>query len=773
MANNENEQTRQGIDEDIDWSITEQERESFEEHLRGEKMDPILSEPITELSDQVDALEEKVLTHAPGCRSIYLDTRKFNKWEPVLTHKIKNRWFEIGDNLDKTLENILWQRYGNDFKDFGHFHVRPVIQINKNASGFNNINYSKVGKMITIRGVITSVSKISLYPTKIIFRCKSCGTPVVHHVNKYSFYEPPPSYCPNTNCSGQGKVKWDMDIFDSKEIDFQKAVIQEEPEFLKTGQQPRYAKVVIMDDMVGMVKPGSRAIITALLIAVPMFNEMQKKYDYPLFNMHLYCLNIQSLDSKQENEEKITEERREEIESFVTAHEGAWNDYFEFLIGAIAPLIEGKRIIKLALLASLVGGQTYNLPGGRSRGLIHVLLFGDPGTAKTQLITSLQYLSPRFKYASGQGSSKVGLTAAILKGESGPEVHGGVVVLADGGIAAIDEFDKQKPEDRSALHEQMEGQTVTVNKYGISETLNARTTIVAAANPKYGRILNPEFSNKTIQDQIDMIPIPILSRFDLIFLMKDEANAEKDSMMIRRMRKARVPKYAVSLGEVASNSVIGESDSDEPPDEFKNRIKFVRDLIILAKKKAEERAINVSKEAAREMEDFYIEMRSSIIDPDTGDIDEDLPIPITPRQYESLDRLSTAFAKARFSRTVDPVDVNMAKELIKETMKQTMIDEDGNIDAVMGQTGISGKRIDKEDMILRTIHKMQQSESNDKGRADTVKLKDRIITETNLSIKSYQDTIERLLAKGYVRYERGGKLIRLTSAGKKEGLGLI
>jgi replicative DNA helicase Mcm len=318
------------------------------------------------------------------------------------------------------------------------------------------------------------------------------------------------------------------------------------------------------------------------------------------------------------------------------------SDIYSRLIASFAPHIRGHEIFKEAILLLIVGStQRAHSDGTKIRGDINVFFVGDPGTAKSEMLKFCARIAPRGLYTSGRGSTAAGLTAAVVRDTSGIfMLEAGAVVLGDQGLVCIDEFDKMRPEDRSALHEVMEQQSASIAKGGIVATLNARTSILAAANPIYGKY-DPY---KNLTENVNL-PIPLLTRFDLIFVVRDIPSPAKDDQIAQHIIDQH-----------------GSSGTD---------ITSLIDIDILTKYLAYAKRVDpvLTKEAKKKIKEFYLKMRSSI----EGD-DKEKTITITPRQLEGLIRLSTARARLLLKTKVDEEDADRSIYLFERMLENSGVD---------------------------------------------------------------------------------------------------
>lgn len=353
----------------------------------------------------------------------------------------------------------------------------------------------------------------------------------------------------------------------------------------------------------------------------------------------------------------------------------------------------------------------------------HNFIANDIFVHNSQLLRYIANLAPRAIYTSGKSSSAAGLTAAAVRDElTGSWVlEAGVLVLADGGIALIDEFDKMSDKDRSAIHEALEQQSVSISKAGITATLNSRTTVIAAANPKYGRFNKL----KPLPEQLDLPPT-LLSRFDLIFVLIDEPNERLDSEIARHILKVR----------------RGEAEAVAP----KIPYELLKKYIAYARKNIHP---VLSREAMDEILHYYVKMRRKIR---SGNEEGVKPIPITPRQLEALIRLSEARARMRLSEVVTREDAQDAIRLIEYTLKQVAMDEEGFLDISILEVGKSSRQINKIDRILEIIKELENFTENGAPIDEILKEAERY----NIHRSEARKIIERLMTDGMVYMPKDG-----------------
>jgi replicative DNA helicase Mcm len=470
----------------------------------------------------------------------------------------------------------------------------------------------------------------------------------------------------------------------SSKIDYQRIRIQESPEGMSGGEQPQIADVDITGDLCGKVFAGDHVIVNGVLKS---YHRTIRGNISPNLDFYISANNIE-IKEKQFSQIKLNDEEREQIE--ILSKEP---DLFEKLVGSYAPSIYGHEEEKLAILLQMASGvPKINPDGSKSRGDVHILLCGDPAVSKSKLIKYATLIAPRGIYTSGESSTKAGLTAAAVKDETGEgrwQIEAGAFVLADMGMAIVDEFDKMGEIDRAAMHSVMEGQTVDLSKAGLTATLNARCSILAAANPKLSRF----DMMASLQDQINLPPT-ILSRFDLIFPVMDVPELTTDTLISSHILKLHTIGEKRAQGMVVSPDEAVDVMPVLNPDFLRKYIGHSKTVIP-----------QMSAEAREEIQSFYLRIRSQY--------DSTKAIPITARQLEALIRLAEASARLRLSNIVEKQDVERTIGIVMFCLNKIAYDtEKGVLDSDMISGVSKGRRdllavvdslIEKYDPLAKTI----------------------------------------------------------------------
>ncbi|KAK3747492.1 hypothetical protein QZH41_011365, partial [Actinostola sp. cb2023] len=512
------------------------------------------------------------------------------------------------------------------------------------------IKADSIGKLTVVRGIVTRSTEVKPVVEVATYTCDQCGAESYQPITSQTFM--PMLMCPSEECKvNKSGGRLYLQTRGSKFVKFQELKLQEQSDQVPVGHIPRSMTIIAKGENTRKAVPGDHVCVTGIFLPMLMtgFRQMTQGL---LSDTFLEAHRI-VLMNKTEDDELGTEELSDE-EIKALSEEA---DFYNKLASSLAPEIYGHEDIKKALLLLLVGGVDCTPHGMKIRGSINILLMGDPGVAKSQMLSYIDRLAPRSQYTTGRGSSGVGLTAAVMKDPLTGEMilEGGALVLADKGICCIDEFDKMMDGDRTAIHEVMEQQTVSIAKAGIMTTLNARVAILAAANPAYGR-----YNPKKSAEQNIQLPAALLSRFDVLWLIRDKPDKDND------LRLAQHITYV-------------HQNSCHPPSEFEPLdMKLMRRYIAACKEK-----MPVIPES---LTDFivsaYVEMRKD------ARTSHDTTF-TSPRTLLAVLRLSTALARLRLADVVEREDVNEAMRLI-EMSKASLNDDEGTrrvvnpVDAIYG-----------------------------------------------------------------------------------------
>ncbi|EGC30365.1 hypothetical protein DICPUDRAFT_157902 [Dictyostelium purpureum] len=594
-------------------------------------------------------------------------TRKVSNIKKGLIEKMETNEDEDYDkDLIKQYKDSLDKEVFVGFEgNLGSSHVTP-----------RGLNASLLSRLVCVEGIVTKCSLVRPKIIKSVHYCEKTKKTISRTYADATSDSGIPSSTsyPTRDESGNPLItEYGMCLYK----DSQMVSIQEMPERAPAGQLPRSVDILMDNDLVDRVKPGDRVQVFGVYRAIPMSAPELKTTK---FRPILICNRILML-SKEVSGPTITAEDVRNIKNF-SLHENG----FDLLATSLAPSIYGHDYIKKSLLLLLLGGVEQNLPNGTHlRGDINLLMVGDPSTAKSQLLRFILNIAPLAINTTGRGSSGVGLTAAVTNdSETGERrLEAGAMVLADRGIVCIDEFDKMSPDDRVAIHEVMEQQTVTISKAGIHASLNARCSVVAAANPIYGKY-NPDLKAHTNIG----LPDSLLSRFDLLFIVLDNVNPDHDRMIsdhVLRMHRykdegAEMETFLQSeqistLGGELSNGLSknnSNADIDTPIFQKYNRtlhgneksydivsIPFIQKYIHYAKTIIKPK---LSEDARKYIIEQYTDLRSK---------QTNNSLPITTRTLETMIRLSQAHAKCRLDRNVTQRDAEVAYEIMNKALSDS------------------------------------------------------------------------------------------------------
>lgn len=595
-----------------------------------------------------------------------------------------------------------------------------------------DIRADHLSKFISNEGLIRRVTEVRPKLLAGVFQCASCGFRQEIAQETLNFTEPLECTKDAGGCGKKaGSTTFKFLMADSIFIDSQKIEVQESPEGLRGGDQPQSISIYLEDDLCGKVSPGDRVVITGILKTKPRKDGQSRSVVFELF------LQANHVDQKVQIYEDMDLSDEDVSRVKLLATDPA---IFRKVSSSIAPSIFGLQNIKEALALQLFGGVGKDMDDGtRGRGDIHILLVGDPGTAKSQLLFYMSHLTPRGIFTSGKSSTAAGLTAAVIKddfGEGRYTLEAGAMVLADKGLACIDEIDKMNESDRSSMHEAMEQQTVSIAKAGILSTLQSRCSVLGAANPKHGRFK----SNVPKHEQINL-PAPLRSRFDLIFTITDDPDPVKDrelaTSVIRRHWLGELKK----LENRGDRTLQNLKDSGEIKEDEITPIISKDDLRKFVGYAKKECTPILSSEAMEEIIEYYVNLRerNSV----TGS-EGDKSIALTARQLEALIRLTEASARIRLDRIASKSDAKIAIDMMEFSLDQVAKTDEGtyDIDGIMG-SGFRGQR-EKIGDILSMIRELNATRTC--TRQEMIKL----ARERNIDEDELDRYLKKLISEGAI-----------------------
>lgn len=577
------------------------------------------------------------------------------------------------------------------------FKPRTVASEGKKALAVRHIRGEQLGHFITIRAIATRVSDVKPIMQVGAFTCDRCGSEIFQPVSDKAYN--PLTVCPSADCKkNQAKGQLTASSRASKFQAFQEVKVQELAEQVPIGQIPRSLSVLCYGTLVRQVNPGDVVDISGIFLPTP-YTGFQAMKAGLLTDTYIEAHHIVQ-HKKAYSEMTVDPQLVRRIDQYRQS-----GQVYELLAKSIAPEIYGHLDVKKALLLLLIGGVSKEMGDGmKIRGDLNICLMGDPGVAKSQLLKYISKVAPRGVYTSGRGSSGVGLTAAVMRDPVTDEMvlEGGALVLADNGICAIDEFDKMDENDRTAIHEVMEQQTISISKAGISTTLNARTSILAAANPLYGRY-NPRISPV---ENINL-PAALLSRFDVLFLLLDTPSRDTDAQLAKH------------VSYVHMHSRHPEADEEAvvfTPHEVRSYVARARTFRPVVPARVSEYMVKT-----------YVKMRDGS---QRAERRGEQFTHTTPRTLLGVVRLAQALARLRFSNEVIQDDVDEALRLV-EASKQSLEAEDPR----------KGRGLNASSKIYNIVKGLADSGA---CRVDDVEDEEEEADE--LSVRKVR---ERVLAKGF------------------------
>ena len=638
-------------------------------------------------------------------------------YNDLVTHpEIESKYNEDPDEIleaySRAIKEILHERFPKYAQKIEH-EIRARIANYPVQRSLRQINAEIIGKMTSVSGMVLRASEVKPLAKELVFIC-----PIGHRTDvilEKGLTITTPIKCSNEKCTHK---ELSLEPQSSRFIDVQFVRLQELPEDLPPGQLPHYLDITVKQDLVDDARPGDRVVLTGIVRIEQEKMSGVSKSNSPLYRLRLDGNNVEILGgkgsktSRRIQREEISPEEEKTIKSLSKSP-----DIYDRIIDSYAPHITGHRIIKESILLLMAGSTQRELQdGSKIRGDINIFLVGDPGTAKSEMLKFCARIAPRGLYTSGRGSTAAGLTAAVVRDVNGIfMLEAGATVLGDQGLVCIDEFDKMKDEDRSALHEVMEQQTASIAKGGIVATLNARTSILAAANPMYGKY--DPFKN--ITENVNL-PIPLLTRFDLIFVVRDQPSKERDEKIAKHIIDLHTPQGIDSRSLIDSETLT----------KYVSYAKRVDPIL--------------TKEAETKILDYYLKMRN---------VDADDMITVTPRQLEGLIRLATARARLLLKNQVEEEDAQRAIDLLQNMF------EDAGIDVNTGKVDLGvlqGKPRSEVSKMQSFMEILQTLEGEPKKPVEESKLIEELVKTEKFTEEEARNIVRKMVREASIYESKPG-----------------
>ncbi|KAF1809640.1 MCM-domain-containing protein [Eremomyces bilateralis CBS 781.70] len=601
-----------------------------------------------------DQIRENVLVKQYYCN---IDIAHLISYNEELAHRMNAEPAEIIPIFEAALKHCTQRIVYPSQRDIQLPEHQLLLHSSASQISIRDLNADNVSRLVRIPGIIIGASTLSSKSTRLSIQCRDCQHTSNVAVNSGFSSTNLPRVCLRERIEGDKSDRCSMDPYfvvheKCQFIDQQVLKLQEAPDQVPVGELPRHILISADRYLTNRVVPGSRCTVMGVFsIYQSKGSKSSTSGAVAIRNPYIRAVGIQTdVDHTMKGNVSYTEEEEQEFLEMSRRP-----DLYEVFANCIAPSIYGNSDIKKAIACLLMGGSKKILPDGmRLRGDINVLLLGDPGTAKSQLLKFVEKVAPIAIYTSGKGSSAAGLTASVQRDSTTREFYleGGAMVLADGGVVCIDEFDKMRDEDRVAIHEAMEQQTISIAKAGITTILNARTSVLAAANPIFGRYDDMKTPGENIDFQTT-----ILSRFDMIFIVRDEHERGRDE---------RIAKHVMGI-HMGGRGVEEQVQAEIPVDKMKRYISYCKQKC----------APRLSAEAAEKLSSHFVSIRRQVHAAELT-ANARSSIPITVRQLEAIVRISESLAKLRLSPIATEAHVDEAIRLFLASTMDAVAQGEGH-----------------------------------------------------------------------------------------------
>lgn len=594
------------------------------------------------------------------------DLKNFDEEAAVKLRKYPSRFLPALEEAAKQVADEITQPRGEGEEEVHDIQV--TLTLDEYSSSIRKIKSSQVSQIVKVSGIVVAASQVRAKATRVSIQCRTCR----HTVNDIELKPGLEGFALPRKCGANQSTQLQRCPMDPYHImpdkcrcvDYQTLKLQENPEDVPHGEMPRHMQLYCDRYLTDRVAPGNRITVIGVFSIRTMIAK-QKVADKSLLGIRapyvrVLGIHVEMSGPGRADQRSFTPEEEREFRELSKKP-----DAYDIIARSIAPSIYGSEDIKKAIACLLFGGSRKRLPDGLTRrGDINVLLLGDPGTAKSQLLKFVEKVAPIAVYTSGKGSSAAGLTASVIRDPQSRSfiMEGGAMVLADGGIVCIDEFDKMREDDRVAIHEAMEQQTISIAKAGITTTLNSRCAVLAAANSVYGR-----WDEQKGDENIDFMPT-ILSRFDMIFIVKDTHDVARDTTLA---------KHVIAVHVNASSSRAQEQMA-----EGELSLEFLKKYISYCRATCGPR---LSEAAGEKLVHNYVRLRNPPIDNEQKQMRlHRSAIPVTVRQLEAIIRMSESIAKMELQPFASEKHVDEALRLFRVSTIEAAAT--GNLSGIEGFT---------------------------------------------------------------------------------------